>query len=103
MSSLTVTTEPWVALPSPETTIAEISQALIAFPDLRIHVGDELDVSLVLAHRRATPPRGVDLAEAMFGSDPDLLVAVEHSGVHELASIEEMFDVEAQDRNAEGV
>jgi hypothetical protein len=99
VSSLNVRTEPWVAMPSPDTTIGQISQALVAFPDLRILVGDDLDVTLVLAHRRATPPPTDDLAQAMFGDDAGL-VSTEHTGEH--AKLELAFDVEAADRNAEG-
>lgn len=100
MSSLNVRTDPWVAFPSPETTIAELTQALVAFPDLRLQVGEDLDVSLVLAHRRATPPKTDELAQAMFGDEG--LVSTEHSGIHELPDVADLFDAEAQDRNAEG-
>lgn len=98
MSSLNVRTEPWAAFPSPATTIGEITQALVAFPDLRVHVGDDLDVTLVLAHRRGTPPSADDLAIAMFGDVG--LVSTEETG--ERRRLELAFDAEAADRNAEG-
>jgi hypothetical protein len=103
VSSLTVTTEPWVALPSPDTTLEQLSDALKAFPNLRINLGPEFDVSLVVAKLHGAEPPPTDaLAGAMYGdADPELLVA-EETGEH-LRLVEESFDQEAKDRNAEGV
>lgn len=100
MSSLNIRAEPWAAFPSPDTTLEQLTAALVAFPDLRIRIGTEFDVTLVLAHRRGTPPTADDLATAMFGgTDPELMV-IEETGEHE--RLELAFDSEAQDRNAEG-
>ena len=100
MSSLNIRAEPWAAFPSPDTNLEQLTAALVAFPDLRIQIGDQFDVYLVLAHRRGSPPTADDLATAMFGgADPELLV-IEETGERE--ALELAFDSEAQDRNAEG-
>ena len=48
------------------------------------------------------PPATDELARMIYGDRADLIVA-EASGVFELPDFEDLFDLEAQDRNAEGV
>lgn len=100
MSSLNVIASPWRALPSPDTTLEQLSAALVRFPDLRIEIGPAFDVTLVIAKLGAMPPATDKLADAMFGDENDA-TTIEESGVFQT------LDFEIRDRHfeedAEGV
>lgn len=117
MSSLNVDAwpQPWRAYPGPETTIAQITNALVAFPDLALAIDEkDFSISFVVPQdgpgRLARPPETEELAAALFGDDEELIVA-EDTGtfprsVMDLPGVDddlEAFDAEARDRNAEGV
>lgn len=101
MSSLNIARTPhWRAYPSPETTIGQITKAIARFPDLRIEIGPEFDLCLVIARLGAFPPDTDELATVLYGDD-ETLITSEDSGVFELPEIDELFDQEARDRNAD--
>lgn len=102
MSSLEIRNDPWAAIPSDDTTIGQLAEAVHAF-DLEVLVSDDLEVSLqMLPDDDRDPPATDELARMIYGDRADLIVA-EASGVFELPDFEDLFDAEAQDRNAEGV
>lgn len=100
MSSLNVRLEPWAAFPSKDTTILQLENGLRRFPDLRIQVDAELEVSLVIARPGATPPATDELASAIYAGDAELIVS-EDTGAFELPDIADLYDQEAKDRHFE--
>lgn len=97
MSTLTVRKTPWAAYPSPDTTLEQLARAVNAY-GLEVVVTLDGEVYLGLPMLPGDgPPATEKLAEVMYGgTDPELLVT-EETGEHE-----RLFDLEAQDRNAEG-
>ena len=103
MSSLNVkrTEETWEAIPSLDTTVGALAAAVNEF-GLEVVIRLDGSVSLVLPQLPGdAPPTTEALVAVMFGDDdPDLLVS-EETGT--FPRLEESFEAEAQDRNAEGV
>jgi hypothetical protein len=65
-----------MATPSPATTIAELEQAIRAFPNLEVRQLDNM-VVLVTAFRDWEKPTADELARAMFGPDNDAVLVTE--------------------------
>jgi len=103
VSSLEIRNDPWAAIPSDDTTIGQLAEAVHAF-DLEVLVSDDLEVSLqMLPDDDRDPPATDELARMIYGEQGRDLIVSEKSGVFELPDFEDLFDAEAQDRNAEGV
>lgn len=96
MSSLNVTPSPWRAYPGPETTIAQLTAAIMAFPQLVIDVAPvTMEISLSVDFQADPPPTTADLAAVMFPDDDELITSEDTvAGLRAL-------DQEAQDRHAE--
>ncbi len=93
---------PWRAHPGPETTVEELEAAISLFKlDIARTTDDDiLLVQTAAAIREGVPPPAMEeLGRAMFGPDHNAILVTE-TGVHR--KLEESFDEEAQDRNAEG-
>ena len=71
---------PWMATPSPATTIAELERAVHVFPTLEVRQVDDM-VVLVPAFPMHDKPSVAELARAMFGADHTAVLVTE-SGVH---------------------
>lgn len=106
MSSLTIQPKvgrlPWRACPSEDTTVGELEAAISMFQlDILRTTDDEiLIVQTDQAIRDgADPPAMDELGRAMFGPDHNAILVTE-TGQHR--RLEESFEAEAQDRNAEG-
>jgi len=95
---------PWRAHPSDDTTVGELEAAISMFQlDILRTTDDEiLLVQTDQAIRNdAEPPAMEALGRAMFGPDHNAILVTE-TGRFSRREIEESFDEEAQDRNAEG-
>jgi hypothetical protein len=98
MSSLNVRTEPWAAFPSADTTIAQLAPAVLEF-NLEVDVTTDLDVYLKRRDGDNSPPPTMEeLGVAMFGEGHNAILVTE-TGTHR--RLEDSFDEEAADRNAE--
>ena len=93
---------PWRAHPSEDTTVEELEAAISLFKlDILRTTDDEiLLVQTDQAIREGAPPPSMEeLGRAMFGPDHNAILVTETARHRKL---EESFDDEAQDRNAEG-
>lgn len=95
MSSLNVAPTPWRAYPGPETTIAQLTAAITAFPQLVIDVAPvTMEISLSVDFAGDAPPSAEDLAAVMFPNDDELIVS-------ETGNFARLVEEEANDRHFE--
>ncbi len=94
---------PWRAHPSEDTTVGELEAAISLF-DLDILRTTDDEILIVQTDQAirdgAEPPAMEELGRAMFGPDHNAILVTESTA--RSRRLEESFEAEAQDRNAEG-
>jgi hypothetical protein len=103
VSSLNIRTEPWAAFPSADTTVAQLAPAILEF-NLEVDVTTDLDVYLKRRDGDNSPPPNMEeLGASMFGEGHNAILVTE-SGIRKAPTVEELedlYDEEAAERNAE--
>ena len=95
MSSLEIKNDPWRAIPSDDTTVGQLAEAVHVF-DLEVLVSDDLEVSLqMLPGDDRDPPATDELAQMIYGDQNEGLIIAEESGVFQT------LDFEIRDRHFE--